>query len=254
MVRLARLPQCVMRWRHSARSIGAVADFPHILAEHSTPLLRDECPLSPEQQKTQKAKETNVGIAAAKTHLILLAPESEFSYHALVGWPSRLRGFKVGLELKNGKPSKGVGGGCCSLSNLLYLVALQSGLTISERHRHGLDLFPDHNRTIPFGCGATVFYPYADLKFTNPFPFPVLLETFIEAGQLIGRVCCEQDPGYSFALEERDHAFTKVSTEPDTWIRENRIIRQKMAPSGEVIDEIEIVKNKGKCLYDPEKN
>ena len=77
-------------------------------------------------------------------------------------------------------------------------------MKIEERHRHGLDLFPDHGRTVPFGCGATVYYPYADLKFSNPLPFPVLIETFLSDGQLIGRIRADTDPGFSFEIEERD--------------------------------------------------
>ena len=132
----------------------------------------------------QEGKEKNLAIAASRTNAIVIEPGETFSYHALVGWPTRLRGFRKGLELQNKELGSGIGGGCCALSNLLYLIALQSGMEIVERHRHGLDLFPDHGRTIPFGCGATVFFPYADLKFSNPHSFPVLIETVLRGGQL----------------------------------------------------------------------
>ena len=252
LVRLARWPRCFYQWRHASDIRGRVEAYPFVLSEHATPLLRENSLSTSEGKEMQHAKETNLRVAAAKTHCVLLAPQRQFSYHSLVGWPTRLRGFKVGLELKNGKPSKGVGGGCCSLSNLLYLIALQSGLSITERHRHGLDLFPDHQRKIPFGCGATVFYPYADLKFTNPFNFPVLIETLIEEGHLVGRVRCERDPGFHFTLEERDHVFNKVSDTPDTWFRENSIHRRKVSSCGTILSDTLIVKNKGRCLYDPE--
>lgn len=36
-----------------------------------------------------------------------------------------------------------------------------------ERHRHSYDVFPDSNRTHPFGSGATCHYPYDDLMIRN---------------------------------------------------------------------------------------
>lgn len=40
-------------------------------------------------------------------------------------------------------------------------------MTVIERHRHGYDVFPDSNRTQPFGSGATCFYPHGDLMIRN---------------------------------------------------------------------------------------
>lgn len=220
-------------------------EYPAILAEHKTPLRRG----NEKNMRLQEGKEKNLRLAAGKTNAVVIESGETFSYHALVGWPTRLRGFRKGLELQDGELGSGIGGGCCALSNLLYLIALRSGLTITERHRHGLDLFPDHGRTIPFGCGATVYFPYADLKFSNPHPFPVLIETGIADGKLIGRVRAMTDPGFSFEIEERDHQFHR---EGDAWHRENRIIRVRQTADGTVLDQEEVAHNKGRCLYDPE--
>ena len=45
------------------------------------------------------------------------------------------------------------GGGLCQLSNLIYWMTLHTPLTITERYRHSYDVFPDSNRTQPFGSG-----------------------------------------------------------------------------------------------------
>jgi len=247
LVRLARWPSCARQWSGSAKASGRVADFPAIMAEHATPLSRG----NEKDARLQRGKEKNLAVAAGKTDAIVIDPGETFSYHALVGWPSRLRGFRKGLELQNGELRSGIGGGCCALSNLLYLIALRSGMTITERHRHGLDLFPDHGRTIPFGCGATVFFPYADLKFTNPHPFPVLTECYLSDGQLVGRIRAASDPGFSFEIEERDHRFHQ---EGNVWHRENRIVRIRRATDGAILEEEEVARNKGRCLYDPSEN
>lgn len=245
IVRLVRWPSCAREWSMGSRTRGMVDDYPMIMSEHRTPLRRG----NEKDARLQKGKERNLTIAASKTDSVVIEPGETFSYHALVGWPSRLRGFRKGLELQHGELGSGIGGGCCALSNLLYLIALRSGMEISERHRHGLDLFPDHGRTVPFGCGATVYFPYADLKFSNPLPFPVLIETTIAGDQLLGRVRAATDPGFSFTIEEHDHHFHR---DGDAWFRENRIVRIRRSNDGSILEKEEVAHNKGRCLYNPE--
>ena len=60
-----------------------------------------------------------------------------------------------GMILRNGRVASGVGGGLCQMTNLLYWMTLHTPLTVTERWRHGYDVFPDSNRTQPFGSGAT---------------------------------------------------------------------------------------------------
>jgi vancomycin resistance protein VanW len=79
------------------------------------------------------------------------------------------------LEFRDGETVTAVGGGLCQLANLLVLLGIEAGMEILERHRHSLDLFPDADRTAPFGCGATVFYNYVDLRLRNVMDFPLLL-------------------------------------------------------------------------------
>ncbi|MDF1853435.1 MAG: VanW family protein [Verrucomicrobiales bacterium] len=245
LVRVARWLGCARKWSASSKRRGDAEEYPIVFAEHGTPLRRG----NETDAVLQEGKEKNLAIAASRTNAIVIEPGETFSYHALVGWPTKLRGFRKGLELQNGELGSGIGGGCCALSNLLYLIALQSGMEIAERHRHGLDLFPDHGRTIPFGCGATVFFPYADLKFTNPHSFPVLIETVLRGGRLKGRVRVATNPGFSFEIEERDHRFQK---EDSAWFRENRIVRIRRSEDGSILDETEVAHNQGRCLYDPE--
>ncbi len=46
-------------------------------------------------------------------------------------------------------------------------MTLYTPLIITERWRHGYDIFPDANRTQPFGSGATCYYPHIDLQIKN---------------------------------------------------------------------------------------
>jgi vancomycin resistance protein VanW len=197
----------------------------------------------------QAGKERNVGLAAGFIDGTVIAPGQVFSYHHAVGRPTRLRGFRRGLELQDASLSAGIGGGCCQVSNLLYLLALEAGLEIVERHRHGLDLFPDNGREVPFGCGATVFFNSADLRFRNPYDVPVLIELQIADGQLYGTVKLNRDPGVRVEVYEVDHAFTR---DGDEWYRQNRICRRVTSSRGEVLCDEEVAANRARCLYLPE--
>jgi vancomycin resistance protein VanW len=232
-----------------ARQKADLAEYAHTLSERRSPLRR----AGVADERLQRGKEANVERAAALISGILIPPGGIFSYHHAVGRPSRLRGFRQGLELHAGQSGKGVGGGCCQVSNLLYLLALEAGLEIVERHRHGLDLFPDHGRTVPFGCGATVFYNFADLRFRNPYPDPVGIRVEIEAGadgrELVGRIVSPWAPDLKVEIYEVEHRFERQG---DAWWRENRIRRRYLDGRGEVVRDEEVAHNRGRCLYDPE--
>lgn len=246
LVRAKAYPQ----WRAGRAQYALARAEPHafrqILAEHQTPLCRGE---KHRGTRLQIGKEKNVGLASRLITNIVIPPGQEFSYHAAVGWPSIFRGFRKGLELHSGEMAEGVGGGCCSVSNLLLLIALRAGLEITERNRHNLDFFPDHGRTVPFGCGATVHFPRRDLRFRNPYDQPVLLTLTIADGQLVGRVLAADPLPHSIEVVERDHAFHKVD---EGWERRNEIWRLFRDGAGQTIREELVFKNQGRCLYDPE--
>jgi vancomycin resistance protein VanW len=249
--RLRRMPSWLLERRSMARTrlpAAGQATFAHQLASHETPLER-----VPGQVPAplQRGKEINVARAAGLLDGIVIRPGQIFSYHHAVGRPARLRGFHFGLELHDGQPSRGVGGGCCAVSNLLYLLALQAGLVIVERHRHALDLFPDHGRTVPFGCGATVFYNRADLRFTNPLPFAVLLGLEVTARTLRGCIRAPHDPGWRVELYEVGHRFYRVEA-GGPWRRENHVRRRIRWADGTVLVDHEIAHNRARVAYQPE--
>jgi vancomycin resistance protein VanW len=248
VLRLKRLPGWLVETPTIARTRLAAAargDYTHLLARHASPLERAPGAVEP---ALQRGKEANVALAAVFLEGLLVRPHEVFSYHRTIGRPSRQRGFRLGLELQNDRPSRGVGGGCCQVSNTLYLIALRGGMKIVERHRHGLDLFPDHRRTVPFGCGATVFYNYADLRFENPLPQPALLRFRIEEGALVGELWAVNDPGWSVEVYEVGHRFFR---EGSARMRENHIRRRFRLPDGSVLLDQEVAHNRGRVMYEP---
>jgi vancomycin resistance protein VanW len=247
LVRLRGAPARLLERGTVARerlSEGGCAEHSFVLAQRSSPLRRDPV----RDEALQRGKEHNVALAARRLDRVLVPPAGLCSYHHLVGRPSRLRGFVPGLELHGEQPTAGIGGGCCQVSNLLYLLCLLGGMRVVERHRHGLDLFPDSARTVPFGCGATVFYGTADLRFDNPIDQAVLLRMGVADGQLVGRLLCRHDPGFRVEIEERDHRFYR---EDDRWMRENRIVRRVLDARGRLLLEQQVAHNQARICYEP---
>ena len=246
LLRLKRLPAWLIETPALAQtrlSNTEMETFGVLLACHRSPLNRSPGDVRP---RLQTGKERNVSVAAGHIDGLLLRPHEIFSYHRTVGRPMRLRGFRQGLELHDGKLSQGIGGGCCMVSNMLYLLALRSGMTITERFRHGVDLFPDHGRTVPFGCGATVFYNYADLRFENPLPRPILLRLRVDAEYLMGEIWTDAEPGWVVEIYESEHQRYQ---EAGVWIRENHIRRRFERSDGSVLLDQEVAHNRGRILY-----
>ncbi len=136
----------------------------YLISTHRTPLYRK---LRNVEMWIQQNKVDNLKIALRQLDGIVIKPGETFSYWKLVGKPTYSKGYKDGMVLYYGQFKAGVGGGLCQLSNMIYWMTLHTPLTIVERHRHSFDVFPDSNRTQPFGSGATCVYNYRDLRITN---------------------------------------------------------------------------------------
>lgn len=240
--RLRRVPAWLVEGRRVAKTRGG-NDFAHVLARHSSPLRRAGTTPDP---RLQAGKETNVARVASHLDRVVIEPGRVLSYHHLVGRPSRRRGFVPGLELHAGELAEGIGGGACQVANLLYYLALAGGMNVVERHRHTLDLFPDSDRRVPFGCGATVFYNWADLRFANPIDIAVVLRLGIVRGELVGELRAPVDPGFRVEIYEVDHRF--VERDGATW-RENRIRRRIRTLDGALLVDHEIAHNVGRVAY-----
>lgn len=219
--------------------------FTWLLAAHSSRLERVPGFV---QRDLQRGKETNVRLAARLLDGLVIEPNQVFSHHHAIGRPTLRHGFVRGLELRDGHASAGVGGGLCQVSNSVYWIAVRSGMKIVERHRHGLDLFPDHARTVPFGCGATVAYNSADLRFENPLAQPVVLRTRVEDGAFVSELWTTVDPGIRIEVEEIGHRFFRDET---GWMRENRLRRRITRGDGSLWVDEEVAHNRGRVMYEP---
>lgn len=222
------------------------SQLPYNVAEHRTPLYR---PLRNVDLWLQKNKVTNLKLATAKINGLVLEPGETFSFWRLVGKPTKAKGFSEGIVLTNGSFVPGVGGGLCQLSNLIYWMALHTPLKVTERWRHTHDVFPDANRTQPFGSGATVVHNYIDLQIKNETPYRYQLLVRVGDPDLEGEWRCEQPLPQKYEVYESEHLITQ-----EWWggyIRHN-IIRRKVFDLGnnQIGDDF-ITENHAIMMYEP---
>lgn len=139
--------------------------LPYLLCSHRSLIRRKLVGVDPILQDN---KAINLSITAPKINGIIIRPKQMFSFWALVGACTKKKGYKEGLMLRNGSLEKGIGGGMCQMTNLIHWLVLHTPLTITEHHHHdGVDIFPDCDRTVPFGTGTSILYNYLDYRFVN---------------------------------------------------------------------------------------
>ncbi len=132
-------------------------------------------------------------------------PGEIFSLWHLVGNPSTKAGYKVGINIIQGKLDFEVGGGLCQLSGLLYHLALSAGLEIVERYPHSVDLYTDETRYTPLGADATIAYGYKDLRLKNSLGHPFCFRIAIQANTMLGSICApEYIKRYELKFEKKE--------------------------------------------------
>lgn len=219
--------------------------LPYIVTAHKTPLFRQ---LRQVDMSLQENKAVNLQLAAERINGLVLRPGETFSFWRLVGKPTKAKGFLDGMVLTNGAFTTGVGGGLCQLSNLIYWMTLNSSLTVTERWRHTHDVFPDANRTQPFGSGATVVYNYVDLQIRNDTAHEYQLSVWVGDSDLEGQWRCEQPGTYQYEVYESEHFITQ-----EWWggyLRHNVIRRKVFKLDAQVDDEL-ITENHAIMMYEP---
>lgn len=220
--------------------------LPFLIAEHKTPLYRG---LKDVDRVVDDHKVINLNLATKKINGIVIKPNEKLSYWKLIGNPSKSKGYVDGMVLDHGKYKMGVGGGLCQLSNLLYWMMLHSPLDIVERHRHSYDVFPDAQRTQPFGSGATCVYNYRDLQIVNNTEedYQVVLE--IDEEHLSGKLYASREKYLNYEVYESSH---KISLEPwGGYLRHNTISRRVYDLSNNMLEDHYICENHALMMYAP---
>jgi len=231
--------------RQPFASTRSADPLPVLVTAHASPLRRR---LGATHPSLQEGKIANLFLAVDAMDGLVIRPGETFSYWHAVGAPSTQQGYRDGLVLGRDGMESGTGGGLCQLANLLYWMALQSPLRVVEHHHHGADLFPDEDRTQPFGSGATVFYNYVDLRFANETDRTLQLRVWLTDHYLQGEVRSDLAWPATYHVEERGNHFVR---EPDgTVYRENELWRYTLDAATNTVKVEELVaRNRAEVRY-----
>ena len=118
-----------------------------------------------------RSQRHNADLALSRLDGAVIKPGETFSFNARVGTFSRDQGYRKAPVSYNGQLVDSWGGGVCQTSTTLYNTALLAGMDIVERNRHRF--CPSY---VPPGRDAAVAFNTIDLKFRNPYDFPVRIE------------------------------------------------------------------------------
>jgi vancomycin resistance protein VanW len=131
----------------------------------------------------------NARLAAQALNGCVIKPGRTFSFNRAVRSWSVDRGYVKAPVSFEGELVRAFGGGVCQTSTTLYNAALLAGLPILERHPH---VFCPHY--VEPGRDAAVAYPGIDLRFKNPYPWPIRIAASAEDGRLVVRLIGSEHP------------------------------------------------------------
>lgn len=222
--------------------------LPFRVKKHQSKLLKK---LGESDMVLQYNKVDNLKLVVQKVNGTIIRPGETFSFCKTVGLPTKRKGYKLGMELSFGEARPGIGGGICQSSNLLHWLAMHSPLTVTERHHHSFDPFPDDGRVLPFASGTTVFYNYLDFQLTNNTEWTFQINLWLTDTLLEGELRVSEELSFNYHVHEKNHYFFK---EGDTYYRTNEIWRTKHAKfeAGKLLEEERLYHNVGEVKYKPE--
>lgn len=239
-----------VRWLFEARTFAksfSLERLKYRVYKHQSVLVRK---LGETDLTLQYNKVENLKIAAQKLNGIIIRPGETFSFCYLVGNPTKGKGYLEGMLLSGGEAVAGTGGGLCQIANLIHWLCLHSPLTVTERHHHSYDPFPDEGRVVPFGSGATIFYNYMDFRFRNDTEHTFQLLFWFDEKCINGDLRADTELPYKYHVFEKAHRFVKVG---DEFYRQNELWRTKYVSrgSGETLETELLQRNNALVKYVP---
>jgi len=141
------------------------------------------------------AQRYNARLAAEALDGRVLSPGAVFSFNRVVKPWTIEQGYVKAPVSFDGELVLAYGGGICQTSTTLYNAALLAGLPIVERHPH---VFAPHY-VIP-GRDAAVAQYTVDLRFQNPYPWPIRIEAWVRGDRIEVRLMGPERPEVSAAV------------------------------------------------------
>ena len=178
----------------------------------------------------------NAGLALARLVGARIAPGESFSFNRRVGTFSRDQGYRKAPVSYNGQLIDDWGGGVCQTSTTLYNAALLAGMEILERAPH--HFAPSY---VPPGRDAAVAYPGVDLRFRNPYPYPVRIVGALQGDRLKVTILGAEAPAVRPQVASR---VVEVDA-PDTFVLGGSQGRRRVRNSGKAGFTVDVVRTIG---------
>lgn len=122
----------------------------------------------------------NIAIGANRFDLILIEPDTTFSFNKTLGQVDDTTGYLPELVIKGDETVPEYGGGLCQVSTTAFRAILNGGYPIVARQNHSYRV----SYYEPAGSDATIYPPSPDLKFTNDSSGSILIDTYIKGDNL----------------------------------------------------------------------
>ena len=220
--------------------------LPYVWKGHMSMMLR---PLAGVDMQLQRNKVQNLRLAAKQIDGVVVAPGETFSLWALVGRPTRRKGYLDGLVISEGPLRKG---SCwrivpaCQFNPLYgFTYADESDRTASPYRR---TFSRDAGRRVPFGTGTSIVYKNCDYRFQNTTPYPVQIKVWLQDGMLMGEIRSNEALKERYRLKEENHHYTK---ETDGYYRNSFVYQVLSDSDGKELQKNLILQNHSKVLFDP---
>jgi vancomycin resistance protein YoaR len=167
----------------------------------------------------------NARLAAEGIDGLTVKPEETVSYNKTVRSWSLDQGYVKAPVSFDGEMIAAFGGGVCQTSSTLYNAVLLSGLQVVERHPHSF--CPSY---VAPGRDAAVAFPGVDLRFRNPYPFPVRIMAKLQTQRLTITVLGRGNRTRDYSFSQEMLAYTAPSrltrdTDPASDNRRRRYLR-----------------------------
>ena len=169
-----------------------------LIASHST-----ECAHSAYNSRS------NMQLAMRAANGTIVNPGESFSFNKMTGDTTNgnMHHYENGTEgsylpstaYSQGQTVQDYGGGICWTSTTIYLCALKAGMEIEERHAHMYAA-----SYAPYGLDATVDYWSCDMRFKNPYDYPIYMATYVHDsdGDGMQEIICEMYGPISAEFDE----------------------------------------------------
>ncbi|MCQ2969543.1 MAG: VanW family protein [Clostridium sp.] len=148
----------------------------------------------------------NIQVGSSYFNNTLLMPGEEFSCTDGIGPTTADRGFVSSNTYVGGQVVPGMGGGVCQIATTLYNAELRAGILPTERQNHMMTV-----GYVGIGLDATLADDLIDLRFVNPYDYPLIITTSATSGSLTIEIWSNSNAMNGYTYQPRVEAVSSLN-------------------------------------------